>query len=171
MYVGIDLSHVITNDGIKSSTVAVVASADHIPNRYYKEVYYQKRSNDDRNKSIESIIHLKEIFKSLIRQYYEDQKSPPKAIIIYRDGISNSEFQTVFEQELQAIRNACTELAPVYRPYLTYIVVNKRHHTRVLTEGSTPSNPPQGTTTDSQDINVGIKYNFYLISHEALKVR
>ncbi|CAF4170944.1 unnamed protein product, partial [Rotaria magnacalcarata] len=68
--------------------------------------------------------------KSLIQQYERHRTYPPSAIVIYRDGISESEFDTVFEKELTAIRDACVELSPVYRPYLTYIVVNKRHHTR-----------------------------------------
>ncbi|CAF4027910.1 unnamed protein product, partial [Rotaria sp. Silwood1] len=39
MYVGIDLSHGAPGSARKFSTVAVVASADDIPNRYFKEIY------------------------------------------------------------------------------------------------------------------------------------
>ncbi|CAF4436290.1 unnamed protein product, partial [Rotaria magnacalcarata] len=52
--------------------------------------------------------------KSLIQQYERHRSYPPNAIVIYRDGISESEFDTVFEKELTAIREACVELSPVY---------------------------------------------------------
>src|SRR5271155_2272296 len=43
MYVGADLSHPAPNAGNQTSVAAVVASADDIPNRYFKEVYKQHR--------------------------------------------------------------------------------------------------------------------------------
>jgi eukaryotic translation initiation factor 2C len=169
MYVGIDLSHAAPGSNRKRSTVAVVASADDIPNRYFKEVYVQERSPKAED-SLEYVVDMKQIMKSLIKKYEQHRSYPPTAIVIYRDGISESEFHTVFEKELTAIREACVELSPVYRPYLSYIVVNKRHHTRFFpTESNT--NVMAGTVVDSHDVTNPTIYDFFLNSHQAEKVK
>ena len=167
MYVGVDLSHGSPGTGILHSTVAVVASVGDIPNRYLKEIYIQDRSSKERGQSWECIVNMKEIMKSLIGQYKNLQGYPPNAIIIYRDGISTSEFTTVFHDELTAIREACVESAPVYQPYLTYIVVNKRHHTRIYSTDS-DENVEAGTVVDSE-ITDPTTQNFYLSSHHVDK--
>ncbi|CAF2152205.1 unnamed protein product [Rotaria magnacalcarata] len=164
MYVGADLSHAPPSARSQPSVVAVVASADDVPSRYFKEVYQQHRPESARNESREYIVDMKAIMKSLIQQYERHRSYPPSAIVIYRDGISESEFDTVFEKELTAIREACVELSPVYRPYLTYIVVNKRHHTRFFPVNS-EKNVQAGTVVDSHDITNATTYDFYLNSH------
>ncbi|CAF3953958.1 unnamed protein product [Rotaria sp. Silwood2] len=168
MYVGADLSHAAPSSGNQSSVVAVVASADDIPNCYFKEVYQQLRPAEARGESREYIVSMKEIMKSLIQQYALHQGYPPTAIVIYRDGISEGEFDSVFEKELMAIREACVDLSPVYRPYITYIVVNKKHHTRLFPINS-EKNVAAGTILDSHDITTATTYDFYLNSqHGAL---
>ncbi|CAM4856969.1 unnamed protein product [Rotaria socialis] len=166
MYVGADLSHAPPSARSQPSVVAVVASADDVPSRYFKEVYQQHRPESARNESREYIVDMKAIMKSLIQQYEQHRGYPPNAIVMYRDGISESEFDTVFEKELTAIREACVELSPVYRPYLTYIVVNKRHHTRFFPMNS-EKNVQAGTVVDSHDITNPTTYDFYLNSHHA----
>ncbi|CAF3918070.1 unnamed protein product [Rotaria sordida] len=168
MYVGVDLSHGAPSSGRKFSTVGVVASADDIPNRYFKEIYIQERLPEARGQSREYVVDMKQIMKSLISQYEQHHRYPPKAIVIYRDGIANSEFDSVFEKELMAIREACVELSSVYRPYLTYIVVNKKHHTRFFPTDST-GNVKAGTVNDSHDITNPTTYDFFLNSHHAEK--
>jgi eukaryotic translation initiation factor 2C len=169
MYVGVDLSHGSPGSGRRRSTVAVVASADDLPIRYFKEIYIQERPPETRGESWEYIVDMKEIMKSLICQYEQHGGSPPKAIVIYRDGISTSEFDTVFEKELMATREACVELSPIYRPYLTYIVVNKRHHTRFFPTDSM-GNVKAGTVVDSPDVTNPTTYDFFLNSHYGEKV-
>ena len=170
MYVGIDLSHAFSNSGTQYSTVAVVASADDIPNRYFKEVYVQERLSSVRQQSLEYVLDMKEIMKSLISQYDKHRGYPPTAIVIYRDGIAVSEFDSVFERELTAVREACVELSPIYRPYLTYIMVNKRHHTRFFPKDSS-DNVMAGTVIDSHDITNPTKYDFFLNSHQGRLVK
>ncbi|CAF3332470.1 unnamed protein product [Rotaria sp. Silwood2] len=168
MYVGVDLSHIVSGPK-KYSTVAVVASADDIPNRYFKEIYVQERLSEERSQSREYVVDMKAIMKSLISQYDQHHGYSPKWIVIYRDGVSDSEFDTVFYNELKGIREACVELSRVYRPYLTYIVVNKRHHTRIFPDDLN-SNVPAGTVVDSHVITNPTTYDFFLNSHHENKV-
>ena len=51
-------------------------------------------------------------------------------LIMFRDGVSEGQFQTVMARELTAIRRACEAMPGTYRPHISYIVVQKRHHTR-----------------------------------------
>lgn len=168
MYVGIDLSHGPAGSKRTSSTVAVVASIDAIPTRYVKEIYLQERPMKSTH-GWEYIVDMKDIMKSLIRQYKELNHYPPNAIIIYRDGISNGEFCTIFEAELTAIREACVELSTAYRPCLSYIVVNKKHHTKFMTKNS-DTNIPAATCIDSDDVTSPNLYDFHSASHYAEKV-
>ena len=170
MYVGADLSHPSPSSSSVTSVVAVVASADDIPNRYFKEVYKQHRPVQVRNESRDYIVSMRTIMKSLIHQYAQHRHYPPTAIVIYRDGISESEFSSVFEKELMAIRQACADLSPVYRPYITYIVVNKRHHTRLFPT-DLQKNVKAGTVLDTHDITNETTYDFYLNSHHGTLVR
>ncbi|CAF0732947.1 unnamed protein product [Adineta steineri] len=164
MYVGADLSHPAPGTANQISTVAVVASADDIPNRYFKEVYQQHRPSQTRGESREYIVDMKQIMKSLISQYEKLRGYPPTAIVFFRDGISEGEFDSVFEKELTSIREACVTLSPCYRPYLTYIVVSKRHHTRFFPTTS-EKNVLAGTVVDSHDVTHALHYDFYLNSH------
>ena len=169
MYVGADLSHHSSTLWSAISTVAVVASADDVPNRYFKEVYKQIRPPQVTGQSRDYIVCMREIMISLIQQYDRHHGYPPTAIVIYRDGISDGEFDTVFEKELTAVREACGDLSPAYRPYLTYIVVSKRHHTRFFPTNS-DRNVPAGTVVDSHDITNPVTYDFYLNSHHGALV-
>ena len=38
----------------------------------------------------------------------------------------------MLQHELTAIREACIKLEPDYKPGITFIVVQKRHHTRLF---------------------------------------
>ncbi len=52
--------------------------------------------------------------------------------VFYRDGVSEGQFYQVLLHELDAIRKACASLEPDYQPPVTFVVVQKRHHTRLF---------------------------------------
>jgi hypothetical protein len=60
-----------------------------------------------------------------------------------RDGVSEGQFYQVLLYELDAIRKACASLEPDYQPPVTFVVVQKRHHTRLFA-----SNHNDNHTTD-----------------------
>ncbi|CAF0748512.1 unnamed protein product [Didymodactylos carnosus] len=175
MYVGIDLSYPGPGllDTGRRATVAVCASVDDIPYRYAKQLrvqYYPAKMEN--GQSLEMIVDLKDIMKSLIKSYHDLRQYPPNAIIIYRDGISEGEFDTIFSYELDSIRHACVELSDAYRPYITYVIVQKRHHTRFFTESNNRhgyDNVVAGTVVDSPNVISTSTNNFYLNSHGPLK--
>ena len=54
------------------------------------------------------------------------------ASMLHRDGVSEGQFYQVLFYELEAIRKACASLEPDYQPPVTFVVVQKRHHTRLF---------------------------------------
>ena len=70
-----------------------------------------------------------------------------------RDGVSEGQFTQVLQHELTAIREACIKLESDFKPGITFIVVQKRHHTRLFCadrneQSGRSGNIPAGTTVD-----------------------
>src|SRR5436305_13259040 len=81
----------------------------------------------------------------------------PENILVYRDGVSEGQYNLVLDEELPSIRKACEELypAPLTKqglPRITIIIVGKRHHTRFYPtkkeDADRSSNPQNGTVVD-----------------------
>lgn len=96
----------------------------------------------------------------------------------YRDGVSEGQFQRVLQLELSAIRDACREMsgptAP-YKPPITFIVVQKRHHVRLFPTRDCDSddknrNVKAGTIVDTE-ITHPSHIDFYLVSHASIQVK
>ncbi|KAB1201672.1 Protein argonaute 1B [Morella rubra] len=99
----------------------------------------------------------------------------PQRIIFYRDGVSEGQFYQVLLYELDAIRKACASLEPNYQPPVTFVVVQKRHHTRLFANNhrnrhsvDTSGNILPGTVVDSK-ICHPTEFDFYLCSHAGVK--
>ncbi|KAI3459091.1 hypothetical protein Pfo_015754 [Paulownia fortunei] len=59
-----------------------------------------------------------------------------------KDGVGESQFHQVLFHELTAISKACNSLEETYQPPVTFVVVQKRHHTRLFADKS--GNVPAG---------------------------
>jgi len=70
--------------------------------------------------------------KELLVQFYRSTRFKPTRIIFYRDGVSEGQFSHVLAHELRAVREACMKLEVDYQPGISFIVVQKRHHTRLF---------------------------------------
>jgi len=110
----------------------------------------------------------------LIMFYKSTGGYKPHRIILYRDGVSEGQFLTVLQHELTAIREACLKLEIDYRPGITFIVVQKRHHTRLFCadkkeQSGKSGNIPAGTTVDVC-ITHPTEFDFYLCSHQGIQV-
>ncbi|KAF8364827.1 hypothetical protein HHK36_033197 [Tetracentron sinense] len=99
----------------------------------------------------------------------------PQRIIFYRDGVSEGQFYQVLLYELDAIRKACASLEPNYQPPVTFVVVQKRHHTRLFANNHADRNAVDksgnilpGTVVDSK-ICHPTEFDFYLCSHAGIQ--
>ncbi|XP_032815439.1 protein argonaute-2 isoform X2 [Petromyzon marinus] len=166
IFLGADVTHPPAGDGKKPSIAAVVGSMDAHPSRYCATVRVQQHRQE--------IIHdLSSMVRELLIQFYKSTRFKPTRIIFYRDGVSEGQFQQVLYHELLAIREACIRLEKEYRPGITFIVVQKRHHTRLFCADRNErigksGNIPAGTTVDTK-ITHPTEFDFYLCSHAGIQ--
>uniref|UniRef100_A0A1I8JLH7 Protein argonaute-2 n=1 Tax=Macrostomum lignano TaxID=282301 RepID=A0A1I8JLH7_9PLAT len=144
IFMGGDVTHPPAGDRSKPSIAAVVASMDAHPSRYAATVRVQGHRE-------EKITELTAMVRELLLHFYRSTRFKPTRIVYYRDGVSEGQFQVVQSHELRAIREACTRLEMGYQPGITFVVVQKRHHTRLFCADTKDrmgrsGNIPAGTT-------------------------
>ncbi|XP_035232913.1 protein argonaute-1-like isoform X2 [Stegodyphus dumicola] len=167
IFFGAHILHPPAADTCRKPTVAaVVGSMDAHPSRYAAAVRVQGSRQ-------ESIQDLSTMVKELLIQFYRATRFKPLRIIMYRDHVSEGQLLPVLSQELLAIREACLKLESDYKPGITYIVVERRHHTRLFCADKKyqigkSGNVPAGTTVDSF-ITHPSENDFYLCSHAGIQ--
>ena len=122
--------------GLKPSIAAVVASMDPRALANY-EVQVRVQSSDQNEEVIQD---MKDITVRMLKSFYRRNNRKPERILMFRDGVSEGQFLTVLSRELRAIQAACSQLQEGYQPPITYLVVQKRHHTRIMPMGPRDSN-------------------------------
>ena len=167
IFLGADITHPPAGDHKKPSIAAVVGSQDAHPSRYAATVRVQAHR-------VEIIQELSTMVKEHLMMFYKSTGGyKPHRVIMYRDGVSEGQFLVVLQHELTAIREACIKLEHDYKPGITFIVVQKRHHTRLFCSNEKEQqgksgNIPAGTTVDS-GITHPTEFDFYLCSHQGIQ--
>lgn len=170
MLVGIDVTHPGPGSVKGTPSIAAVVAS-------YEASYAQYPC------SLEIQETKKEMVTNLAKMIWErltffagkNKNLLPKRILVYRDGVSEGQFNTVVAEELPEIRRACakfdTPKAP-YRPKLTIVICGKRHHTRFYPteEGNADhnGNPRPGTVVDRGVTSV-YNFDFFLQAHGGLQ--
>jgi eukaryotic translation initiation factor 2C len=180
MVVGYDVTHP-TNLGAGGkdgsglpSQVGIVASIDRELGQWPSVSF----NNPSRQEMLDD--RLVDAFQSRLKLWKKHNANQmPDNIIIYRDGVSESQFMQVVDgenSELAKIRKAC---APLYHgrasPRFSIIVSVKRHATRFYPTTSDPAymdpksrNNKAGTVVD-RGVTVARHWDFFLQAHTALK--
>ncbi|XP_064479778.1 protein argonaute-2-like [Ornithodoros turicata] len=168
--IGADVNHPAPGDKLRPSIAACVGSLDSIPSKFYATIRVQMEDSVATSR-VEIIKDLKDMMKDMLKAFHRATKHKPERIIFYRDGVSEGQFMEVRNREVSAIRLACQELSPneTYEPALTFIVVQKRHHTRFMPSSDRDGvgkcrNVPPGTTVDSV-VTHPLDFDFFLCSH------
>lgn len=170
MIMGADVSHPAPESrGSKPSIAAIVGSMEPKAVQYEVQVRVQD-TGLDRNEEV--IQDIKNVTRILLKKFYDRNAGrKPERIIMFRDGVSEGQFLAVLAKELVAMREACQELEAGYEPPITYLVVQKRHHTRFFPADNNKyrnGNALAGTVVD-QGINHPTEGDFYLLSHEGIQ--
>lgn len=169
---GADVTHPSPTENGIPSIAAVVASMDRHATKYQARVKAQKHVKGAGAQEI--INDLAAIVRELLIEFYKaNGKLKPSKIIFYRDGVSEGQFDQVLVHEVRAVQEACMKLEKGYQPGITFVVVQKRHHTRLFCENPADSsgrgeNVPPGTTVDS-GITHPYEFDFYLCSHYGIQ--
>ncbi|PUZ37585.1 hypothetical protein GQ55_9G130900 [Panicum hallii var. hallii] len=179
---GADVSHPSPGEGSAPSIAAVVASMDWPQVTKYKclvssQGHRVEIINDlftEVRDSVKGIVRGGMI-RDLLISFKKSTGHKPKRIIFYRDGVSEGQFSQVLLYEMDAIRKACASLEEGYLPPVTFVVVQKRHHTRLFPENhrskdqtDRSGNILPGTVVDTTICHPS-EFDFYLCSHSGIK--
>ena len=116
----------------------------------------------------ERTLYIKDEISKRIQAFETKTGKRPAHIVVYRDGVSETQFQETLYEEKLAIKDAVKDISHNYQPTLSYLIVSKRHHTRFfpLSEDDTTGkamNLKPGTLVESS-ITTKNYFDFYLIS-------
>ncbi|KAH0580660.1 Protein argonaute 1B [Termitomyces sp. J132] len=171
MMVGIDVTH--PGPGSREGTpsiAALVASVDDSFVQFPASLSIQKSKQ-------EMLGELDDMLVERLRAYERKNKRLPERIIVFRDGVSEGQFDTVIKDELPQILGAfkkfeTKERKTTYRPQLSIIICGKRHHARFFPTNSQfadrNGNTRPGTVVD-KGITAVFDFDFYLQAHAGLQ--
>ncbi|VFQ59918.1 unnamed protein product [Cuscuta campestris] len=155
MFIGADVNHPAARNVTCPSIAAVVGTVNWpAANRYAARVCPQKHRK-------ETILNFGSLCSDLVNAYAKTNGVRPMRIVVFRDGVSDGQFEIVLNEELIAMRNAI--YTEGYEPPITFVVAQKRHQTRLFLPNSS-NNVPPGTVVDTIIVHP-TDFDFYLCSH------
>ncbi|RGB37298.1 Piwi domain-containing protein [Rhizophagus diaphanus] len=162
MLMGAVITHPSPDDSESPSYATLCGSVNTKASRYITSIRVQPGGT-------EIITDLANMVKELLKTFYQICGRNPKKILFYRNGVSESQFMKVRECELTAIKDACQSLEAKFKPTITFVVVQKRHHTRFfpIQGADRTGNCFPGTVVD-MNITHPLEFDFYLLSHAGL---
>lgn len=172
MLVGMDVTH--PSPGSKSSAPSVagiVASIDSALSQWPADIRIQPARQ-------EMVADLDNLLRSRIILWAKhNNNNYPENIVVYRDGVSEGQYDTVINNELPQLKKACEALYHASDtkkglPRMAIVVVGKRHNTRFYPttekDAERSANPLPGTVVD-RGITESRNWDFYLQAHPALQ--
>jgi len=129
MMVGIDVSR-----EARSTYLGFASSYD--PNfcKYYTQIQ-KLGANQEISSTIGNLFVI-----ALNRFYTETQKKfLPDLIVIYRDGVGDSQENELIKMEFETMMNSMIAQFPTYKPRIIYATVNKKIHTRLFNASGAPA--------------------------------
>ncbi|KAL2925852.1 Protein argonaute 4 [Bienertia sinuspersici] len=167
---GMDVSHGSPGHSDVPSIAAVVSS------RQWPSISRYRASVRTQSPKVEMIDNLFKpvsdtedegiMREALLDFYVSSGKRKPEHIIIFRDGVSESQFNQVLNIELDKIIEACKFLDEKWNPKFVVIVAQKNHHTKFF-QPSSPDNVPPGTVIDNSVCHPRT-YDFFLCAHAGM---
>ncbi|KAI9763510.1 MAG: hypothetical protein M1840_000463 [Geoglossum simile] len=171
MVVGIDVTHPSPGSASNAPSVAgIVASTDKHLGQWPAALQIQESRK-------EMVSALDVLFKSRLEVWRSRNKTLPENILVYRDGVSEAQYEAVIREELPLLRAACATIYPATDtkkglPRMSIIVVGKRHHTRFYAtrtaDCDSSSNTRNGTIVD-RGITEARNWDFFLQAHTCLQ--
>ncbi|KAF9921955.1 Protein argonaute 10 [Linnemannia zychae] len=169
LVIGADVTHAAPGETDRPSIASVVALVDDCGFRHIGRIQRQPSQGIG---AVEVIEGLPALMMDLIASYKQIMKHHPQRILFYRDGVSESQFPEILRTEVKAVKIACHQIDPKYKPAVTFVVVKKRHNTRLFPMSSQDrdrsGNCLSGTVVDSM-ITHPTEFDFYLQSHPGLQ--
>lgn len=167
MICGADVTHPMGGEEQESIT-ALVASMDDTAGQYNSIT----GTAEPRCECIDSIDTM---MAQQLEEWHTRNGGLPEKVIFYRDGLGETQFQMALAVELANVVKGCALVAGKYNlkpPTVTYIIVQKRHHTRFYQQDRSKTdksgNAKTGTVVD-RTITSAQYFDFFLQSHAGLQ--
>ncbi|KAJ3294810.1 eukaryotic translation initiation factor 2C, 2 [Borealophlyctis nickersoniae] len=162
--IGADVTHPSGAESSRPSVAALVGSMDIRIAKYAASVRV-KPAKEIYNEMSLMVIEL-------LKNFYQSTGRKPSRILYYRDGVSEGQFGEVMTAEVNAIRRACHRIEKGYKPAISYLVVQKRHHTRMFpldkNDADRSGNVMPGAVVES-GITHPTEFDYFLMSHPGLQ--
>lgn len=134
-------------------------------------LYAQK---SPKGQAYEMIHDLDKMAHSLLQEFFARNNTYPRRIVFFRDGVSEGQFPLVLRHEMNGLRSACAKIRPDYKPAITFVIVQKRHHTRFFPtnpkdQSGRAQNVPPGTVVDKGVVTPDM-FDYFLCSHMGIQV-
>ncbi|KAK2980073.1 hypothetical protein RJ640_028802 [Escallonia rubra] len=179
---GADVTHPPPGEDSSPSIAAVVASMDWPEVTKYRGLVSAQSHRQEIIENLYSkfqdekgMIHHGGMIRDHLVAFRKATSRKPLRIIFYRDGVSEGQFNQVLLHEIDDIRRACVSLEENYLPPITFVVVQKRHHTRLfpMHHGDKNSTDRSGNILPGTVVETKIchpnEFDFYLCSHAGIQ--
>ncbi|KAI0313097.1 Piwi domain-containing protein [Amylostereum chailletii] len=167
MMVGMDVTHPSPGCAPETPSIAGVVASTGLD---FVQFPASLRLQKSRQEGIEGLAGM--VIERL-EAYKEHNDSLPERILVFRDGVSEGQYDKVLREELPQIFEAFKRVDPgnaAYRPALSVVICGKRHNVRIYptSEGDADEN---GNTRPGTVVDQGITsvrdFDFYLQAHAA----
>ncbi|SLM41349.1 Stem cell self-renewal protein Piwi [Lasallia pustulata] len=170
MLVGIDVTHPSPGSQEGAPSIAgVVASIDDRYGQWPASVCCQESRK-------EMVSGLEDMMVERLRIYQRhNNQALPQNIIVYRDGVSEGQYQTVLIAESPAIDAAIRRVYPPKGAMakVSIIIVGKRHHTRFYPTKPEEADQRSGNCVNGTVVDRGVTserfWDFYLQAHTGIQ--
>lgn len=157
MVIGIDVFHDPTLKG--ASIAGFVSSLNDKFSRWHSRVSVQRPGQ-------ELVDALRTALIEALKAYRRESGQWPTCIMVFRDGIGDSQIDTSATHEVGQLLTAFEHCEPGFRPKFGFIVVQKRINTRLYQQlNNGLENPPPGSVVD-HTITRKSWYDFFLVSQK-----
>uniref|UniRef100_A0A8B9FUK3 Piwi-like protein 2 n=1 Tax=Amazona collaria TaxID=241587 RepID=A0A8B9FUK3_9PSIT len=157
MVIGMDVYH-NRSRGMRS-VVGFVASMNHVLTRWYSRVVFQMPHQEIADS-------LRLCLADALQHFHEMNHCLPKKIVVFRDGVSDSQLDTVLEYEIPQLQK-CFDTFASYEPGMVVVVVQKQSSTNFYTRTAEQfESPPPGTVLD-HTVTSSQWQDFFLLAHHS----
>jgi len=167
---GIDVTHPSPTSSDDAPSIAgVVANRDELLAQWPASIRIQKRRQEMVDGLTEMVLERFKLWKSA-----NTDKGLPDKVFVYRDGVSEGQYDAVVAHEMSAFRKAFDTIygTKVKHPKLAFFIVGKRHHIRAYATNERDmdrtGNLKPGTVID-RGITHPTRNDFYLQAHAVLQ--
>lgn len=156
MLVGIDVTHPSRSSNKNAPSIAgVVASIDNKLAQWPASI----RAHKSRK---EMVTDLETMMVERLEVWQVKNKRLPNQTLVYRDGVSESQYKAVLDEEYPRLQKACGKvyLTNTVKPKISIIIVGKRHPTCLFPVSSRENSKPvaheKGNPVDGTILDIGI---------------